>query len=74
VSVRAGVSAEWAGRWAEGERVAAWEGDAAAGVGWGAVGGGGGSEARGGRGKRPRAWAGFSPARGERVSLFLFIF
>jgi hypothetical protein len=28
------VSAEWAGRWAEGERVAAWEGEAAAGVGW----------------------------------------
>jgi hypothetical protein len=31
VTVRAGASAEWAGRWAEGERVVAWEGAAAAG-------------------------------------------
>ena len=37
------------------------------------VGRGGGSRERE-RGKRPRVWAGNGPVRGERDSLFLFIF
>jgi hypothetical protein len=55
---------EW-GRCASGARARAWSGPE--------VGRGGGSRERE-RGKRPRAWAGNDPARGERVSLFLFIF